>query len=426
LSVASGTGPCSAIPGSAGARIIVDIEAENSLGTYESRARYISRRLLLSRTAPLAIEIGLDGFFDAHYNDTTCDCHDSDFTYEGYDHYCVNTFKFFDQARRLIRLAVGHAGEHMARWASLSIDFSMRCLGYLEDEPRSMRLLADLKHPTPNLTVLSLKGIDGSFEFLLPALSSLTRYECGFNGRIRHLNMPWSSLRSLEFSWLGSPDCGDLLYIPTCTRLDSLCIRYFVPLRPETLESLKHSNPFKCTLPFLTSLELLYIIPLDMTSFNLPSLINLTLAAPESFKDPQEKSWEATMCRVGQISTLAANVRRLNLLHRVTKTRDYTEFQAPQVRLVEMLSYMPKLEEIHLPSTLYLCVRNTLREDLDVVPHLERIFIVPEKGYPILIDGKNHMPRSGNANWRVSIPLLLPGKFRSSARIRLDWLIPRI
>ena len=43
---------------------------------------------------------------------------------------------------------------------------------------------------------------------------------------------------------------------------------------------------------------------------------------------------------------------------------------------------MPNVEEIYLPSTLYLWICNTLRENLDVVPHLERTPIVPGERPP--------------------------------------------
>ena len=76
-----------------------------------------------SGTAPLAIEISLERPFDSHYSDPTCDCDQSDFYITLCEVGCGNTAKYYDQVRRLIRLAVGEAGEHMARWSSLSIDF---------------------------------------------------------------------------------------------------------------------------------------------------------------------------------------------------------------------------------------------------------------------------------------------------------------
>jgi hypothetical protein len=86
--------------------------------------------------------------------------------------------------------------------------------------------------------------------------------------------------------------------------------------------------------------------------------------------------------------------------------------QASKTKLVEMFKYMPKLEEIYISSTLYEYMSSFLREDLDIVPHLERIFIVPEHDHPFLVNGKDLMPRSESISWRVSIPILLPGIFQ--------------
>ena len=58
----------------------------------------------------------------------------------------------------------------------------------------------------------------------------------------------------------------------------------------------------------------------------------------------------------------------------------------------------------------------TLKENLDIVPHLDRIFIVPARGRPILINGKDFMPKGENVNWRTRTPLLFPGMFLSSIR----------
>ena len=386
------------------ARIIINIEAD-VIGVYDSRIRHISRRLSLSRMAPLAIEISVDEFAKAHATESTCKCGGLAFRDGIYDRGCNNTAKYIDQFRRLIRLAVGQAGEHMARWISLSIDTSIRWFDFEnEHELGNMALFEDLKYPTPLLRVLSLDSVEGCFWTLLPSLPSLTHYKVETSCRIFDLKVPWSSLRSLKFSaYFSVLDRGVPVCLPKCTRLEELCIKAFEPLFH--MEELKQANPFKCTLPSLLSFELLCPISLEMTSFNLPSLIHLTLAIPDSFMNQSKHSSRAaTLQGVGCISTLAANTRRLELLHTAVRTRDHIGSQASKTKLVEMFEYMPKLEEIYLSSTLYICISSILREDLDIVPHLERIFIVPENDHPVLVSGKDLMPRSGSISWRASIP----------------------
>ena len=378
------------------ARIIINIEAD-ATGVYDSRIRHISRRLSLSRTAPLAIEISVDEFPEAHATESTCNCGHYAFRDGYYDAGCNNTAKYIDQFRRLIRLVVGQAGEHMARWISLSIDTSLRWFDFEHEHVLgNMALFEDLKYPTPLLRILSLDAVDGCFWTLLPSLPSLTHYKVVTSCRIYDLNMPWSSLRSLEFSaYFSVLDRGVPVCLPQCTRLEELCIKDFEPLFH--MEELTQANPFKCTLPSLLSFELLCPILLEMTGFNLPSLIHLTLAIPDSFMNQSKHSSRAaTLQRVGCISTLAANTRRLKLLHTAVRTRDHIGSQASKTKLVEMFKYMPKLEEIYLPSTLYTCISSILREDLEIVPQLERIFIVPENDHPVLVSGKDLMPRSGS------------------------------
>jgi len=394
------------------ARIIINIEAD-AKRAYDSRIRHLSRRLSLSRTAPLTVEISVDKFADAHTSESTCNCHSFAFNNGYYHPGCKNTAKYIDQFRRLIRLSVGQAGVHMARWVSLSIDTSNRWFNFKgEHELGNMALFEDLTYPTPLLRNLSLNCVEGSFRTLLPSLPSLTHYEVVTPYKIQDLNLPWSSLRSLEFSRSFSVlDSGGLMCLPNCTRLEELCIKTLEPWFQR--EELKQANPFECTLPSLLSFELLCPVRLDMTSFILPSLIYLTLAIPDSFMDQSKySSRAATLQRVGCISTLAANARRLKLLHTSVRTRDDIGSQASKTKLFEMFKYMPKLEEIYLPSTLYVCISSILREDLDTVPHLERLFIVPEHDHPVLVNGKDFTPRSGNINWRASIPILLPGIFQ--------------
>jgi hypothetical protein len=390
------------------ARIIIDIEADNPIGVYDARSCYISRRMSVSGTAPLAIEISLVGLFHAHCSNAI---------FGGYDlSYKDKLLKYFDQARRLVSLAVGDAGEHMVRWGSLSIDLSTHLIDFEEDDARNEYLLKDLRYPTPMLKVLSLNRVSLNWvngpSDLLPSLPSLTHCKLAVSGSIHRLNVPWSSLRSLELSeYSESTDPGLLLNIPNCTHLEGLHFTNPARWQPETLEELKNINPFKCTLPSLSCFELLCPIPLDMTSFNLPSLIHLTLAIPDSFMDPHETAPEPKMQRVQHISTLAVHTRRLKLLHTFPSTLIHNEHQAPKVKLVEMLECMPKLEEIHLPSTLYWCMRNILREDVDIVPHLERILVVPMQSSPILVNRKDLMPEDGSTNWRVSTLFFLPTTF---------------
>jgi len=398
------------------ARIIVkigNIEADTERA-YDSRIHHISRRLSLSKTAPLTVEISVDKFVDAHISESTCNCHSFAMSYGHYDMDCKIIAKYIDQFRRLIRLSVGQTGEHMARWVSLSIDTLERWFNFNgKHELGNMILFEDLTYPTPLLRNLSLNGVEGSFRTLLPSLPSLIHYEVVTSYNIRDLNLPWSSLRSLEISrGFGVMDSGGLRCLPNCTRLEKLCIKTFETWFERGL--LRQANPFECTLPSLLSFELLCPVRgVDMTSFNLPSLIYLTLAIPDSFMDQSTCSpLAATLERVGCISTLAANTRRLKLLHTNMGTRDHIDSQTSKTKLVEMFKYMPKLEEIYLPSTLYVCISSILREDLDVVPHLERLFIVPKHDHPILVNGKDVTPRSGNINWRAGIPRLLPGIFQ--------------
>jgi hypothetical protein len=392
------------------ARIIVDIEPDNPTGLYDGRAGNISQRVSRSGTAPLAIEISLEHFFDTHCSDPTCKCQDSDFDYGYFEPRCYNTVKYFDQARRLIRFAVGEAGEHMARWSYLSINFEPRHFDFGEGEVDNMYLLQDIKYPTPILKVLSLHGVEGSFKSLLPSLPYLSHYEFAINGRITDLNVPWSSLKSFAFSQYSEyTDRAVFSHITECTSLEGLYITNSAQWLDGTMEGLRNTNPFNCTLPSLSSLELLCPIPFDMSSFKLPSLTHLTLAIPESFGDPQKRTLEAKMQRVQRISTMAANTRILKLLHINLDTQGQTESWAPKDKLAEMFRYMPKLEEISVASALYLCISDVLRKDLNIVPHLERIVVITDKGLPILISGMDFMLNAGCDNWRVGIPLSLPG-----------------
>jgi hypothetical protein len=198
--------------------------------------------------------------------------------------------------------------------------------------------------------------------------------------------------------------------IPKCTRLGHLFIKDSDSITAP--EALKKANFFKCTLSSLLSFELLCYISLEMTSFYLPSLINLTLAIPDSLMGrPKQITRVATLQSVGCISTLAANIRRHTSPHTFARTRNHIDSPASKTKLVEMLKYMSNLEEIYRPSMLYVCISNILREDLDIIPHLERILTVPKNDHPVLVSGNEFIPRGGSVSWRANIPTLPPGVF---------------